>query len=663
MRFFVLGLLLPAAAITSGCPQGSGELISVSPTTLDFGASATSLTFEVTNTGSFFTTAQFQATPQFLPWVLSIEPATGQSFALFGAGTRVVVTVTINRAQLSPGVNTGIILVGPTVPESTAEAQVLTVRALGEGVVEGEGEGVFEGEGEGGTEGEGEGGLEEGEGEEVIVCPEPCAVANCGSQGVNAGVETALTNLLLLPIINQDPLSADLDQNGIADTAHGKLLDTILFNNSFPVHCCVLSAWNTNLALVELALDEFEQTPESEDILEIISRADLERVFAGLATIGERRSQNVLAAILDQLGITLDASAFDLSARMYVASDGDTDLDGVCNLAEYRGALLDPFGFIINATDPEAITDGGGCGAPCYEDGGTEAEDGEVEAEDGEVEAEEDGEIDTDVLCQVVLNSANVVPSSGSAATGIAVFKTFNDQVLLQIDHSVSNPVSIAIFPGAPGENTGNAFFTMPSPTSPSFALLAPQFYEFVNDDHYILITSSARPSGDIRGNIACGGGSEEGEGEGEGVVEGEGEGTDEGEGEGVVEGEGEGSEEGEQFVRHSADYLVPFGRITLSELIRGIQFFNNKTEVKGAEIILGAYGCAPNPESTDDTYLPGSALQTCAPHNLDYLPQDWRISLTELLRLIQIYNGPNGGAYNYCPNEDPERDDFCLGS
>jgi len=256
-----------------------------------------------------------------------------------------------------------------------------------------------------------------------------------------------------------------------------------------------------------------------------------------------------------------------------------------------------------------------------------------------------------------------VVPSSGSAATGIAVFKTFNDQVLLQIDHSVSNPVSIAIFPGSPGENTGNAFFTMPSPTSPSFALLAPQFYEFVNDDHYILITSSARPSGDIRGNIACGGGTEEGEGEGEGVVEGEGEGTDEGKGEGVAEGEGEGTEEGEELVRHSADYLEPFGRITLSELIRGIQFFNNKTEAKGSEIILGAYGCAPNPESTDDTYLPGSLLQTCAPHDLDYLPQDWRISLTELLRLIQIYNGPNGGAYNYCPNNDPERDDFCLGS
>jgi len=672
LRVFMLGVFIPATAMLAGCPQGSGEQISVTPTQLNFGSDETQLTFEVTNSGAFFTTAQFVVTPQFVDWIESIEPSSWQSFTLgFGGGIPVEVTVTINRENLGPGVNAGIILVGPTSPDSSAETQSIGVRALGEGVVEGEAE-LPEGEGAG--EGGGEGGGEaspEGEGAEPIVCPMPCEISACGGGGTDAGVEEALRALLELPILNQDPATADLDQNGIVDTAHGKLVDTILANDSVPVHCCVLAAWNTNLSLVQQALDEFQATEgemEAESIFDQISEDNLARVFAGLATIGERETQTVLEQILIQLAIPIDPDAFDLSARMYVASDGDADLDGACNLAEYNDAGQDPFGFILFAIDETLVQDGGGCGAPCYTS--TEGEEGEgvIGGEAGGPEAEEgeEGEPQTGVLCEVPLSPNLVVPPSGSGATGLATFSTFEDQVLILVEHSVPNPLAITIFAGLPGEQSTQSVFTLSSPDSPSFALVSPQFYEIVKDDHFIQITSDARPTGAIRGNIECA--EEEGEGGGEAgtpeaEIDGEaqpqdGEAGNDGEAQ-PQDGEAGTDGEAEAPVLHSADYLAPFGNITLSELIRGIQFFNNGVTAKG-QVTLGTYGCAPESSTTDDSYLPGSELRDCEPHDLDFLPQDWRISLTEILRLIQFFNGPDG-AYFYCPGINS--DDFCPGT
>ena len=88
---------------------------------------------------------------------------------------------------------------------------------------------------------------------------------------------------------------------------------------------------------------------------------------------------------------------------------------------------------------------------------------------------------------------------------------------------------------------------------------------------------------------------------------------------------------------------------INLSELLRVIQFYNS-----------GGYHCADTPAATEDGYVPGTgANQTCAPYDTDYNPQDWAISLTELLRVIQFYNS-NG--YTYCPGAGTE-DGFCPGA
>lgn len=94
----------------------------------------------------------------------------------------------------------------------------------------------------------------------------------------------------------------------------------------------------------------------------------------------------------------------------------------------------------------------------------------------------------------------------------------------------------------------------------------------------------------------------------------------------------------------HSADYNPPDQKLTLSELLRVIQIYND-----------GAYHCDPGGE--DGYALAEIPDHTCSPHDSDYHPQDWHISLSELLRLIQLYNADGyhvdpDGEDNFAPGK-----------
>ncbi len=67
-------------------------------------------------------------------------------------------------------------------------------------------------------------------------------------------------------------------------------------------------------------------------------------------------------------------------------------------------------------------------------------------------------------------------------------------------------------------------------------------------------------------------------------------------------------------------------GRIGISELLRVIQLFNS-----------GGYHCDAAGEDGYAPGAPGDTA--CAFHSSDYAPADWSISISELLRLIQFYN------------------------
>lgn len=78
------------------------------------------------------------------------------------------------------------------------------------------------------------------------------------------------------------------------------------------------------------------------------------------------------------------------------------------------------------------------------------------------------------------------------------------------------------------------------------------------------------------------------------------------------------------------------------------VQFFN-----------LEGYSCATPPASTPDGYSAGvSNEHSCGHHDSDYQSADFRISLQELLRLIQFFNL---GSYYWCP-EMGTLDGFCAG-
>jgi hypothetical protein len=83
---------------------------------------------------------------------------------------------------------------------------------------------------------------------------------------------------------------------------------------------------------------------------------------------------------------------------------------------------------------------------------------------------------------------------------------------------------------------------------------------------------------------------------------------------------------------------------ISLSELLRVIQLYN-----------LDLFHCDENGE---DGYAPGTGDTTCPSHSADYNPQNWTISLSELLRVIQFYNSI-GRAFHPCESGE---DGFCPG-
>lgn len=96
----------------------------------------------------------------------------------------------------------------------------------------------------------------------------------------------------------------------------------------------------------------------------------------------------------------------------------------------------------------------------------------------------------------------------------------------------------------------------------------------------------------------------------------------------------------------HSADADAD-GAIAIGELLRVIQLYNS-----------GGYTCAPDPNDTEDGYQPaakGALDPTCRPHASDYQDNNGAISLSELLRLIQLYTI---GTLAPCPEAE---DGFCA--
>lgn len=113
-------------------------------------------------------------------------------------------------------------------------------------------------------------------------------------------------------------------------------------------------------------------------------------------------------------------------------------------------------------------------------------------------------------------------------------------------------------------------------------------------------------------------------------------------ESEGAVDGEGAADGEGDPQPEYQSADINLDFVISLSELLRVVQLYNSQ-------------GLHCGDANSEDGYVPGSNINflDCPPHTSDFDPQDWVIVLGELLQLIQLYNA-NG--YEAC--EAPEG--FC---
>ncbi|MBI1318301.1 MAG: hypothetical protein GC168_05020 [Candidatus Hydrogenedens sp.] len=133
-----------------------------------------------------------------------------------------------------------------------------------------------------------------------------------------------------------------------------------------------------------------------------------------------------------------------------------------------------------------------------------------------------------------------------------------------------------------------------------------------------------------------------EGETTPEGEIVADGENTPDGEI--VNEGEGatEGAAEGEDHVHPHCSDYDHNWRVDLSELLRVVQLFN-----------VGNIHCDA---SQPDGFAPGTGDEQCTPHDLDYAPQNWRMDLAEVLRIVQFYNATG---YRECKSSE---DGYCPG-
>ncbi len=272
----------------------------------------------------------------------------------------------------------------------------LEFEGIEEGIVEGEGtiEGFIEGVAEGSIE---EGSIEgEGtptEGEPINPCAiEPCSLLCENTEPISSGFEDALVAIYQNPLVNQAPDTADLDSNGIIDKYHARLLDKVLEQPSLPIYCCVRSAYEKNLTLTEEWADQVQAVQPALFIL--IPRNIAVRAVAGLMTLGEEATIQIITAQLESSPVPVpvpDIDAFDRSCERFLAYYGDADLDGVCNVGEYHAVDINEEGadmFIANALNPEIVNDGGNC-PPCIEGEGT------VEGpQEGNIEGEEEGTLE-----------------------------------------------------------------------------------------------------------------------------------------------------------------------------------------------------------------------------------------------------------------------------
>lgn len=207
----------------------------------------------------------------------------------------------------------------------------------------------------------------EGEGE-VGYWFDPCDIGECEEVGCDVGeVLSSFEEDLrwFYGLFGEDADVADLDGNGVLDVAQAWILDGVLGRWDMGIYCCVLGSYLVNLEGARVYADEVASLQPV--VFMIVDRVRFERVVAGIMTVGERSTVEMLLGMIDDLPLEVplpDMGLFDVSSSRWLSMYGDADMDGVCNLGEYRYAMEvgeGLGGYKLRVLDGLLVDDGGGC--------------------------------------------------------------------------------------------------------------------------------------------------------------------------------------------------------------------------------------------------------------------------------------------------------------
>jgi hypothetical protein len=240
---------------------------------------------------------------------------------------------------------------------------------------------------------------------------------------------------------------------------------------------------------------------------------------------------------------------------------------------------------------------------------------------------------------QVFSSSSNSASGEGSFGIVAGLFQVINDQLIAELGQGFIDPTLdpadfISIEALRYNKNADRDAFTNEQEYAHFPKRVCPVPLKGIDWPEYPIaaLDSSIYPGNEMP----------EGEGAGEGAQEGEGAIEGMGEGEGLPE-EGEGAGTSAQY--HGAD-MDQSGGLSLAELLRPIQFYNAE-----------GFTCAPAEGESEDAYIAGPGdCSGCAAYTGDYEAPSCSISLSELLRLIQLFNT---GSYHPCAAPDG----FCPGA
>ena len=199
----------------------------------------------------------------------------------------------------------------------------------------------------------------------VLSCYADAPDCECTPVSIDAQLESSLGQLYGISLIDLDTDTADTDENSIMDGAHARFLDYVLLHPELPIHCCVQKAYQNNVQAANQIADQVPGIYFST----LIARGVFVNTTAGLATIGEKATLDILLGSVDMLpGFpVISPDVFDRSAAPWLAYNGDADRDGVSNAGEFNavrkvGGNFEQF--IQAALDFDQRLDGGGC-EPC----------------------------------------------------------------------------------------------------------------------------------------------------------------------------------------------------------------------------------------------------------------------------------------------------------